>query len=500
MKSIIVLVAIVGIAAAGRPDTERVITTFKQIAPLYKPTIQEAQTIINAIKSNATNQLAELHLAIIGKKEGYVQQVIGREDYILQQISTQRSADQVCMSFVRTSSEMNVNLAGVSFTNCINAADEAIKTKLEEYYGYMGDYEQKVSLLRLLDVFQGQNVFHSPQPIIARLNAKMEALRNSSSLITENDAQFMINQVRNDMQTIQLAYSNCMGVAYGLLGQGLNMCEMQMTMICGAVLSCDIGKGMGNSCADVNMKLLVCVVLLLAGGSYAGRPGAQEVIEKFRAIVPGYLAAMGKDQQQLVTLERQGTDAIAQFHSDIMLAKETFVLSITGQEDTLIGLINAQNRSIADGQCMQFVSTALNETVNVIGVAYTKCINAADESLSSNISSYYGTIGELEQAVVDVRLLDVFRGDNVFYTPDSIVAKLRQKESELNANNSTTVAGEMREEIAAFQADLAKIRERYIGCMTVAEMSFRSYMELARQQLAVICGALLENAPNDVAA
>ncbi|EDO63620.1 AGAP007748-PA [Anopheles gambiae str. PEST] len=239
------------------------------------------------------------------------------------------------------------------------------------------------------------------------------------------------------------------------------------------------------------MKLLVCVyVLALAGGSYAGRPGAQEVIDKFRAIVPSYLSAVSEDQQQLLTLERQGTDAIAQFHTDMMLAKETFVMSVTRQEDALIELMNAQNRSVADGQCMQFVSTALNQTVNVIGVAYTTCINAADEALSANISSYYGTIGELEQSVVDGRLLDVFRGDNVFYTPDRIVAKLRQKESELKANNSSTAIGEMREEVAAFQADLAKIRGTYIGCMTVAEVSFRSYIELARSQLVMICGAL----------
>ncbi|XP_040163119.1 uncharacterized protein LOC120900334 [Anopheles arabiensis] len=250
MKSIIVLLAIAGIAAAGRPDTEKVIQTFKEIAPLYKPSIQKAQIIINAIKANATNQLAELHLTIIGKKEQYVQQVIGREEYILQQIGAQRKADQVCMGFVRTSSEMTVNLAGVSFTNCINAADDAIKTKLEEYYSYLGDYEQQLSLLRLLDVFRGENVFHSPQPILARLNEKMEALRNSSSLITDVEVQFMIDQVTQDMVGIQDAYGICMENAYALLGQGLNMCELQLTMICGAALTCEIGKGMGNLCTS----------------------------------------------------------------------------------------------------------------------------------------------------------------------------------------------------------------------------------------------------------
>uniref|UniRef100_A0A182PCW9 Protein TsetseEP domain-containing protein n=1 Tax=Anopheles epiroticus TaxID=199890 RepID=A0A182PCW9_9DIPT len=455
MKNLIVLLAIVSIATAARPDAERVITTFKQIAPQIRPVIQEAQTLINAIKGNATNQLAKLHLAIIGKKEEYVQQVIGREDYILQQIGAQRNnSDQLCLGFVRTSSEMNVNLAGVSFTNCINQADDIIKSKLEEYYAFIGNFEQTASLVRLLDVFRGQNVFHSPLPIIERLNAKLDAVRNGNSIISRVDADFMLDQVSNDVMHVQ---------------------ELSV-----------VDK----------MKLVVCAILLLAGGSHAARPGAQEVIETFREIVPSYLAAVGKDQQQLQTLERQGTDAIAQFHSDIMLAKETFVLSIAQQEDALNGLISAQNLTVADGQCMQFVSTAANQTVNVFGVAYTTCINAADESLNFNVSSYYDTIGELERSVVDVRLLDVFRGDNVFYTPDSIVAKLRRKESELNANSgsNSTVDSEMRDELSAFQADLVKIRERYISCMTVAEMSFRSYVQLARQQLSMICGASLDAA------
>uniref|UniRef100_A0A182QPV2 Protein TsetseEP domain-containing protein n=1 Tax=Anopheles farauti TaxID=69004 RepID=A0A182QPV2_9DIPT len=243
MRSIIVLLAVAGIATAGRPDTENVIATFKRIAPLYQAAMNEAQGRLTALKTNVTSQLVDFHLNIIRNKEEYVQQVIVREDYILEQVGSQRSADQVCLGFVRTSSEMNVNLAGVSFTNCINAADERVNTKVAEYYGAVDNLEQQLKQLRLLDVFRGHNVFHSPQPIIAKLNAKLALLQNSNATVSADDSTRVANNVYQDLYTIAYDYNTCMSNAYGLLAQGLNMCEMQMELICGAVLPCAVGAG-----------------------------------------------------------------------------------------------------------------------------------------------------------------------------------------------------------------------------------------------------------------
>ncbi|XP_035916289.1 uncharacterized protein LOC118513972 [Anopheles stephensi] len=235
------------------------------------------------------------------------------------------------------------------------------------------------------------------------------------------------------------------------------------------------------------MKLLVLVVLAVVGASNAARPGAIEVIDTFKQIVPRYLATLDADQEQIFTLEREGTDAIAEFHSDIALAKQTFVMSITLQEDQLIDMIGAQNTSVADEQCMQFIATAANETVNVIGVGYTQCINAADEALGEVVLSYYGSIGALEQTATNVTLLDVFRGENVFYTPDNIVAKLRQKETDLRGNSSP-LAEKLQVQKDGLVANLTTIRNSYIGCMTDTEIAFRNYISLAQMQLSMICG------------
>ncbi|XP_049278761.1 uncharacterized protein LOC125761572 [Anopheles funestus] len=243
------------------------------------------------------------------------------------------------------------------------------------------------------------------------------------------------------------------------------------------------------------MKLLILAVLAVIGASHAARPGANEVIDTFRSIVPRYIDTIAEDQQQIFALEHEETQALTQFHSDIVRTKETFVKSVTLQEDQLNGLMRGQNTSVADGQCMQFVQRATNETVNVIGVAYTTCINEADESLGNVTASYYGSIGALEQASTNLRLLDVFRGDNVFYTPYNIVNKLHQKEADL-LQNRPPLAAELETQKQGFEADLMEILNRYIVCMTTAEMSFRTYIDLARQQLSYICGANLNIVEN----
>uniref|UniRef100_A0A182IVF7 Protein TsetseEP domain-containing protein n=1 Tax=Anopheles atroparvus TaxID=41427 RepID=A0A182IVF7_ANOAO len=237
MKSIVVLLALVGIAAAARPESSQVITTFKTIAPLYKAAMEAEESQLVAIKSNVTSQLVDFHLAVINSKEAFVNGVITREEYILQQIGAQpASVDTLCLGFVRSSSEMNVNLAGVSFTNCINAADTALNTKVTEYYGSVGTLEAKVTQLRLLDVFKGENVFYTPAVIIEKLNAKLAAL-NSNPALTATEAEALATTVSRDLGAILTTYNTCMTSANGLLEQGLSMCEMQMSLICGATLT-----------------------------------------------------------------------------------------------------------------------------------------------------------------------------------------------------------------------------------------------------------------------
>uniref|UniRef100_A0A182LSB9 Protein TsetseEP domain-containing protein n=1 Tax=Anopheles culicifacies TaxID=139723 RepID=A0A182LSB9_9DIPT len=241
------------------------------------------------------------------------------------------------------------------------------------------------------------------------------------------------------------------------------------------------------------MRLLVLLLALgVIGRNNAARPGALEVIDTFKQIVPKYLDTIGEDQQQIFKLQHEGTAALIQFHSDMVRVKETFVRSITLQEEKLLDLMNVQNTSVADGQCMQFIASAAKETVNIIGVAYTTCVNKADESMGDTVLSYYGTIGTLEQTSTNVRLLDVFRGDNVFYTPYNIVTKLRQKETDLLGSRAPLETA-LKVQKGEFEADLEEIRTSYIECMTIAEMSFRSYIELAHRQLSYICGADLAN-------
>ncbi|XP_053662041.1 uncharacterized protein LOC128711201 [Anopheles marshallii] len=244
------------------------------------------------------------------------------------------------------------------------------------------------------------------------------------------------------------------------------------------------------------MKLFVLVlVLAVIEAGNADRPDALLVIDTFKEIVPRYLEKVDGDLQQISTLEREGAEALAQLHTDVMLAKETFVRSVILQEDKLNGLMSVQNTTATDGQCMEFIATAANQTVNLIGVAYTTCINAADESIANTVSWYYSTMRTYEQSTVNLQLLDAFRGDNVFYTPGNIVDRLREKEKNMILHQPTLPIL-LDSQRTALQDDLLGIRSRYIECMTTAELSLRRYIELAHQQLSNICGGNLNAVPH----
>ncbi|XP_050085617.1 uncharacterized protein LOC126571292 [Anopheles aquasalis] len=235
MKSIVVLLAIVGVASAARPDAVEVITTFKEIAPQYKAALDQQESTLATVKTNVTTQLVNFHMDVINSKEVFVDAVVEREDYILSQIALQTTADTVCLGFVRMSSEMTVNLAGVSFTNCINAADQALSDKLTEYSGSLGDLASQLTQMRLLDVFRGDNIFYTPARINQKLNDKLLALQENPGL-NAAEIEVLVEGVSQDLGAILNGYNTCMADASSLAEQGLSMCVTQMTVICGAVL------------------------------------------------------------------------------------------------------------------------------------------------------------------------------------------------------------------------------------------------------------------------
>ncbi|ETN65357.1 hypothetical protein AND_002887 [Anopheles darlingi] len=232
------------------------------------------------------------------------------------------------------------------------------------------------------------------------------------------------------------------------------------------------------------MKLLI-VLSVLAGVAYAERPGAVLVIDTFKEIAPQYAGTLAENEQKVEVLQKDGGDEIAKFHSDIITIKETFVGGIIRAEDELLDAIDQTGEtSVA---CTTFISTAEDANVNLVGVSFTKCINAADDALNTTAATYYNLIGELGGSLTDLRLLDVFRNDNVFYTPQNIVDKLQAKLSGLAGINSPTTQ-EMQENIDALEDELAGIRDNYITCMTSADLAYQAYMDLARSQLELICG------------
>lgn len=238
MRSLILLVAILGATVAQRQPSRDVINKFKEVVPKYLDSLRAEEAELAKVHAEATDIVVKFHDDVIQVKEAFIVDAISKESEMHYQIANQlESVDGICLGFLNTSLDMSMNLAGSGFTNCINEADDAFNGLAAEYFNVLGVKEGKLNELRLLDVFRGDNVFYTPQNIIDKLDQKMNDLNINPELFS-NDLEEAKAILNNDLLAILSVYSGCMTQAEQLLKNGVDMLMMHLTFSClGAVVS-----------------------------------------------------------------------------------------------------------------------------------------------------------------------------------------------------------------------------------------------------------------------
>lgn len=236
------------------------------------------------------------------------------------------------------------------------------------------------------------------------------------------------------------------------------------------------------------MKTLFVIVTVL-GIALAQREPAKEVINTFRTIAPQYLTLLKNGEVQLAKIRDEATNVVAKFHDDIILIKETYVLDAIKKEHAVLTQIVGQNVTV-DSTCLRFLNTSLDMNINIAGVGFTNCINSVDDAFNTLATNYYKSLGVHEALIAELRLLDVFRGENVFYTPQNIIDKLNKKLAELKVNPEG-MATEFEQAKQALVRDLEAIRSTYVGCMTAGEQLLKSAVDITMQQLTLMCQGTL---------
>ncbi|EAT33952.1 AAEL013777-PA [Aedes aegypti] len=227
------------------------------------------------------------------------------------------------------------------------------------------------------------------------------------------------------------------------------------------------------------------LLLALLGFAFAQRQPARDVITKFKEVAPQYLDLLKTGETELNKIRSETTDLIANFHVDVIQTKESFVVDAISRETAMHFQINNQPESV-DIVCLGFLNTTVDMSMNLAGVGFTNCINNVDDAFNGLVGNYFNVLGVQEGLLNELRLLDVFRGDNVFYTPQNIIDKLNKKLSEQKINPET-FSEDLEQAVENLKNDLENILTAYGGCMTQADQLLKNGVDMMMMQLTFSC-------------
>ncbi|XP_058819019.1 uncharacterized protein LOC131681933 [Topomyia yanbarensis] len=232
MKPIVVLISILSLTVAQREDSLKVIDTLRQLQPAYRDLQNFVVSAVANAKLNSTGAIYDFHSEIFEAKDNFLRSAITLETNALRHINGQTSdIDGNCLAFLRNSIEVNLNIAGVSFTNCINAVDARLNAEIDQIYDGLQFNESSYTNASIYKVFRGQNIFVNPQGIVELLQGQLTQLQQTpTSLVAELGS--LIDGFRVRLDVIRGNYRQCLTVNDQLLQTTINTVLIQLQQIC----------------------------------------------------------------------------------------------------------------------------------------------------------------------------------------------------------------------------------------------------------------------------
>uniref|UniRef100_A0A182MTU3 Protein TsetseEP domain-containing protein n=1 Tax=Anopheles culicifacies TaxID=139723 RepID=A0A182MTU3_9DIPT len=230
--AVALFLGVLSVTLAQRETSLRVIDALRELHPAYK---ELRDVVVNAVagaKLNSSEVVYKFNVDIASRKESFMQTAIKAEANVLRQVNGQSiSVDTSCLGFLRQSVDVNMNLAGVSFTNCLNNVDASLSTEITRVYNELQVNETSFVNLSVYDVFRGQNVFVNPQSIVDRLVEKLSSLQQAPVELTE-ELSLLVDAFEGRLGDVRAAYISCLTMNDQLLQNTLNTALLQLQQIC----------------------------------------------------------------------------------------------------------------------------------------------------------------------------------------------------------------------------------------------------------------------------
>lgn len=192
--------------------------------------------------------------------------------------------------------------------------------------------------------------------------------------------------------------------------------------------------------------------------------------------------------------KHNSSDAIYEFHSEVYLAKDTFIRSAINLEIATLNHLNNQGIQV-DAGCLNLLRSSVDLNLQVSGVGFTNCIVEVDARLSAEIQQIYSQLHLNESAYVQFSLYDAFIGRNIFQNPQAIRDQLYLKLAQLQQTPTELVA-QLSALVSDFRLRLDIARSTYRQCLTVNNQVYQTAVDLVLIQLQQVCkGALIPPNP-----
>uniref|UniRef100_A0A182M2J2 Protein TsetseEP domain-containing protein n=1 Tax=Anopheles culicifacies TaxID=139723 RepID=A0A182M2J2_9DIPT len=211
---VLLSVAITAIAA-DRDETLRVFTELKRVKK--GRSFGAADDFVSVVQSDLL--LAE---------EEYVRSSIDGESTILQELATAeaQASGPHCVDFIRQKTGLMLNLAGVSYTSCLQRVDDALYEKLSKATNgavTRAQYDQA----NMLNAFRGENIFVDPGRIRGKLQTRMRATLRLPSLSAPT-----LVQIHEELDEVKDQFVECMKEARAGLDTSLEGTSKQFQVVC----------------------------------------------------------------------------------------------------------------------------------------------------------------------------------------------------------------------------------------------------------------------------
>lgn len=232
MKVILLLIAILGLVSAQREDSLNVVDVMSLLPSAY---LELQNFVISAVadaKHNSSDAIYDFHSDVYLAKDSFLRSAVDMEVNTLYQLDNQPlQVDTGCLNLLRGSADLNLQVSGVGFTNCIVDIDAQLNQQIQEVYNQLQVNESAYIQFSLYDAFVGRNIFQNPQDISDQLYLKLAQLQQTPVELVAR-LSTLVTDFRLQLEVIRSSYRQCLTVNNQVLQTANDLILIQLQQVC----------------------------------------------------------------------------------------------------------------------------------------------------------------------------------------------------------------------------------------------------------------------------